>query len=163
MASKHRLRIDYLSIELDGRVDFTPSTIHRVVGEFTIHVNNNLLYKEIDFCLVEFAIDLAVWMKQVGKGLTDFRYESVESAEIGLVSFVKSNDRWRVESVHQEYAEETTFTTDEIIESAERFIAKLRIDLLDKFGQHFDKLVEEFTHSGHMRRFWNWIISRWPY
>lgn len=95
-----------------------------VVGKFSIHINDKELYEEVDFCLVEFAVQVCEWLNEAYRR-DDFIYTSVESDEAGLVWIKKSDGMWRIGSVHQEYEELRLFKLDEIDSSLKLFVENL--------------------------------------
>lgn len=77
-----------------------------------IYVAQRILYSEVEFCVVEFAIQLALWLGYLGPESPDFVYTSMESDIEGLVRIVRLGpDQWHVAAVHQAYEEARTFRT----------------------------------------------------
>jgi hypothetical protein len=74
--------------------------IVRYVGQFSILVDNEQVYSDPDFCLVEFALDLAQWCAVSTDLGPNFSYTSVESEIEGLVSFTRDRPGlWSISSV----------------------------------------------------------------
>jgi hypothetical protein len=114
----------------------------RVVGDFFIHVSHGLVYSEVEFCLVEFSVQLAQWLGPLGPEAADFTYTSMESDVEGLVGLVRAGaGHWRVCAAHQAYDEPRTFTTAEVQRAAIDFIFELRTALKDHLDV-FDYLDE---------------------
>src|SRR5712691_9150890 len=99
----------------------------RIVGDFSIVVGRRILYRESEFPLVEFAVQLSRWWLTTGASEhQDFSYESVESEVLGLVWFRHQADGWRIGSAQQAYEELHYFTTGEISAASENYARTLR-------------------------------------
>lgn len=105
-----------------------------IVGRFSVLVGPKTLYEEVEFCLVEFAMDVSEWLIKVPTTNEDFVYESLESDEIGLVWIKSGTSGWHVGSIHQNYQETKSFNIDEIRMAINHYLHKLKRELYDKFG-----------------------------
>lgn len=112
----------------------------RVVGDFKIHINEKIFYRETQFCLVEFAAQLSKWLNR-GEYSKEFIYTSMESEEERLIWFRKEWNGWRIGSIYQEYEESTTFNDEAIIAPASEYIENLRNTLLTDYNISIDKLL----------------------
>ena len=91
-----------------------------------ISVDGQVLYSEVEFCLVEFAVQVLQWLQRAKATDQDFSYSSVESERPGLVWIVERNGKWQIGSICQEYSEEGLFTLDEIFAAVEAYVNKLK-------------------------------------
>jgi hypothetical protein len=71
----------------------------RVVSDFEITVGSSMIYREEEFCVVEFAVQAVEWSRQLGHG--DFEYRTLEAEETGLVFIKSAGTGWQVGSIHQ--------------------------------------------------------------
>jgi hypothetical protein len=136
------MRFSFGNVHYDGPVGNRWEVLLRVVGDFFIYASQSLLYSEVEFCLVEFSVQLAQWLGRLGPHAPDFAYTSMESDVEGLVRIVRTGpDQWRVSAAHQAYDEQRTFSTAEIQRAAVDFICELRAALKDRLDV-FDYLDE---------------------
>ena len=105
-----------------------------VVGDLSVEVCGRTLYREVEFPLVELAVDLSKWLQKVEKTNESFVFASMESEEPGLVWLRCEDERWRVGSVHQEYEEKRTFSLCEVASAARAYIDRLTDTLLQIHG-----------------------------
>jgi hypothetical protein len=134
MHSQKSLTFLFDSLERDGTLDEHWEILLRVVADFSILVDSKVLYREQQFCVVEFALDISRWMNQVHHTGEDFIYMSMESEESGLV-WIKANDSgWQVSSVHQEYEETNIFSLGDVKDATEKFLARLEAEMAERFG-----------------------------
>ena len=107
----------------------------RLVAEFSIVVPpaHIPLYREEEFCVVEFAMQITQWLARVRRDAIDFSYNSVESDETDLVSVKKSQDLWRVTALHQDYIEDRLFSLDDVETAIGAFVARLTAEAQEKF------------------------------
>src|SRR6267142_2157664 len=88
----------------------------------------------LEFCLVEFAMHISKWLREVTITNEDFVYESMESDEGGLVWIKRSGLGWRIGSVHQAYEEQKEFRLEEISIAVKEYSARLSEELFNKLG-----------------------------
>ena len=112
----------------------------RVVGDFEVRVGKKILYKEVQFCLVEFAVQLSMWLKR-SEYSEDFIYTSMESDEDALFWFKKEWNGWRIGSVHQEYCEKKKFSDSEIVGASNKYIDSLRRELVREYGIDIENFI----------------------
>jgi len=105
-----------------------------IVGNFAVRVDEKTLYEEVEFCLVEFAMHISKWLREVTITNEDFVYESMESDEGGLVWIKRSGLGWRIGSVHQAYEEQKEFRLEEISIAVKEYSARLSEELFNKLG-----------------------------
>jgi hypothetical protein len=132
-----KLRLDGSALDTDWDV------LLRLVADFSIvippaHVP---LYREEEFCVVEFAMQIAQWLASVREHPTDFSYNSMEYDETGLVSIHKYQHGWKVTALHQDYVEDQLFSIEEIETAVGTFVARLKKEVRDRFQCDISHLV----------------------
>lgn len=91
------LRLTFEGIHIDGEIRHSFDALLRVVGTLHIMVHGQTLLGGEEFCLIEFAAQLARWLGSVGERGPDFVYTSEESRVQGLVRFDNlAPDSWVV-------------------------------------------------------------------
>jgi len=113
----------------------------RVVGNFRIEVNGKVLYSEVEFCLVEFAVQIAEWLRQIETNEVDFEYCSMESEDPGLVWVKKKNNGWIIGSVYQQHEEINIFDMEDIRKVFSGYIEMLKQDLEEIYNIDISKLL----------------------
>jgi hypothetical protein len=120
------MKFDFSNVRLDGRLETHWDALLRVVGFLAILIGSRRWYEEEDFCLVEFANVLAIWLEQLDKENPDFLYASLESAEPELLHFAHiGGGQWKLGSAHENFREERTLSTSELRTAAEDFLRTL--------------------------------------
>jgi hypothetical protein len=141
-----KLEIEFNGLSFDGnQPSYSWQVVHRFVGNFMISVDGQVLYSEVEFCLVEFAVQVLQWLQRAKATDQDFSYSSVESERPGLVWIVERNGKWQIGSICQEYSEEGLFTLDEISAAVEAYVNKLKGELVREFGIDADELMGAYT------------------
>jgi hypothetical protein len=147
-----------------GKVDFafrgahfdTPrvsdkwDVIVKYVGDFSIIVENELVYSEVDFCLVEFALDLAHWCAVSTDLGPNFIYSSVESEVEGLVSFTRASvGRWHISTAFRSNPSPLV-STAALRDASRVYLVRTRESLLPQFDMLDyieDSTVLSFAHG----------------
>ncbi len=131
------LKIDGTALETDWDLLLRP------VAEFSIVVPPAPipLYREEEFCVVEFAIHITQWLVRVRNDAIDFSYNSVESDETDLVSIRKAQDLWTVAALNQDYIEDRLFAIEDIDRAVRAFVTRLIEEMQRKFRQDVSHLV----------------------
>ena len=75
----------------------------RLVGDFEISISGERLYKEQEFCVVEFGVQAVSWVRNPLRQ-SEFLYRTVEAEETGLVFIKQRETGWQVGSIHQLFA-----------------------------------------------------------
>jgi len=132
------MMFEFGNVRADGELRTKWDYLLRIVGDFALSVRGRVLYKEVDFCLVEFAVTLANWLSIATDARPDFVYTSLESETEGLVRFDRlSSDGWRVCAAYQDQPLADLVTTEELEIAALTYISSLRrrlaprLDILD--------------------------------
>lgn len=112
-----------------------------VVGDFSITVHDKVLYKEKEFCLVEFAVQATQWLKDAAYTGADFSYTSMESENEGLIRIKKDNQGWSVSALYQEYQEANSFSFAEISKAINDYVCNLERLLPDNLKDKVNELL----------------------
>jgi len=94
--------------------------ILRITADFRIRIGTSSFYSEVDFPIVEFAVETQKWL--VGrKG--SFVYSSMESDENPLLSFnLSSKEKYTVQSPHQIFRYDEEISESHLAEVLSLFI-----------------------------------------
>jgi hypothetical protein len=132
-----KLRLDGAALDSDWDV------LLRLVAEFAILVPPAFipLYKEEEFCVVEFAMQITQWLARVRRDPVDFSYTSLESEETGLVSITRRQHGWTISALHEDYREDRHFRLGEIETSVAEFVARLKAAVQQSFQRDISHLV----------------------
>jgi hypothetical protein len=99
------MRLEFANLHTDGEIFHERELLVRIVGDFTLWVRDELLYREMEFCLVELAVDLAAWLATATDIGSDFVYTPMESETEGLVRFTRfTPGSWRVSAADEQAA-----------------------------------------------------------
>lgn len=124
------MRLEFSNIHFDGEIRTKWDALLRIVGDFTLWVHGRAIYREVEFCLVEFAVALANWLVVATDLGPNFVYTSVESETQGLVRFTRLNPGvWRVSAADQEEQATDLITTTNLQSAALSYIRDLRARL----------------------------------
>jgi len=127
------MKFEFSNVRTDGELRTKWDALLRIVGDFAFWVRGRVLYKEVDFCLVEFAIAMTNWLAIAPLLRPDFIYTSLESEIEGLVGFTRLGPgSWRVSAAYQDQPSTDSFTTEELEAAALTYISALREHLLPK-------------------------------
>jgi len=125
------MRLEFSNLHFDGEIRTQWDVLLRIVGDFAILVRGRVAYREVEFCLVEFALALTNWLVTATDQGPDFIYTSFESDTQGLVRFTRLNPGvWRVSAAHEEWGQTDSLTTAELRNAALIYIRDLRMHLL---------------------------------
>ena len=128
------MKFEFQNLHFDGVAQCEEDAILRIVGDFNLWVRDRLVYKEPEFCLFEFALDLATWLTVVTDSGPDFVYTSMESVTEGLVRFVLVNrGQWRVSATYEELHADDLLTTMELKNASLGYIRELTQQLGPKW------------------------------
>lgn len=119
------MKIGFVNLHVDGDVKTKWDVLLGVVGELFIAVDAILIYREVDFPLLELAVQVTRWRKKGTVG--DFIYTSLESEIEGLLRFeTREPDSWTVSAFHQIRRVPRAVSTEELFVALDRFIEDLR-------------------------------------
>jgi len=145
------MRLEFSNIHFDGEIRTKWDVLLRIVGDFTLWVDGRAIYREVEFCLVEFAVALADWLAVATDLGPDFVYTSMESETQGLVRFTRLNPGvWQVSAADQDEQATDSITTTELETAALSYIRALRARLqpkVDILQSIEDVKVREATRS----------------
>lgn len=149
-SNKMKIAFAFENVVIDGPALTEPWQVYlRVVGDFQIEVGGVALYKEEQFCLVEFAIQSQIWSRVLAREPQDFTYTSIEDERAGLVWFRLEQGGWKVGSVFQERDSCEVFSLGEIVGALDDYYENLRRRVNEGF--HVD-IADLFAWSGVQRR-----------
>lgn len=124
------MRLEFANLHFDGEIPTKWDILLRIVGDFSLWIRDRAVYREVEFCLVEFAVALANWFAIATDLGPDFEYTSLESETEGLVRFTRSAPgTWRVSAAHQDEDVQDGLTTAELKDAAIEYIRDLRATL----------------------------------
>jgi hypothetical protein len=103
-----------------------------LVAEFSITIGDRLLYREVDFPVVELAASLLRWLDLRPEPGDDFEWESMETEEPGWVWVRSAGDGWRIGSIHQEYPEPRILSMTELQWAITDFVGRLSAKALEE-------------------------------
>jgi hypothetical protein len=124
------MKLSFANLRFDGEVRTKWDVLLRIVGDFSLWIRDRVIYREVEFCLVEFAVALANWLAIATDLGPDFAYTSLESETEGLVRFTRlAPGEWRVSAADQEEEARDSLTTAEIKHAAVAYIRDVRASL----------------------------------
>lgn len=86
-------------------------------GKFSIEINNQVIFCEPNFPILEFLLTIDQWMKEDKSN--NMYYYSLDTDDNPLISFINCNNKWTITSPWQLYVCNDTFTRTELEESIE--------------------------------------------
>ncbi len=129
------MKLEFSNLHVDGEIRSRSDVLLQIVGDFALWVGDRLIYREVEFCLMEFAGALASWLAMATDVGPDFVYTSLESETVGLVRFTRLNPgMWRVSAADQDQPAEDSVTTSELKSAGITFIRELRAQLQPKWN-----------------------------
>ena len=121
------LAFTFAEVRIDGPLKDDWDILLRLVGPFQVRLDGLTIYQEGEFCLVEFASQLNVWI-QSGPDL-DFSYDSEESDVLGLLRFKKKHGgAWEITFAHR--SEKHLVPEADLKQAAQLYLTSLRKRLL---------------------------------
>jgi hypothetical protein len=128
------MKLEFDNVHFDGKILTKWDVILRIVGDIRVHVGGQVVYREVEFCLVEFAVALGNWFVVATDMGPDFIYTSIESETEGLIRFTRVGlGSWRVSAADQEQEALVLFATEELKNAAIAYIRDLRCHLQPEF------------------------------
>jgi hypothetical protein len=135
---RHRIEHDGITLRFEQLHRERPALRDRydvllgLVADFSITIGDRLLYREVDFPVVELAAGLLRWLEQRPEPGDDFEWESMETEEPGWVWVRSVGDGWRIGSIHQEYPELRSFSMTELQWAITDFVSRLSATALEE-------------------------------
>ena len=123
------IELRFENLRLDGnRPETDWDLLLRIVAEFSIILPDVAipLYREEEFCVVEFAMQATQWLASLDSRPSDFSYDPVESDETGFVVISRQERGWKIAALHQDYSEERSFTFEEVEGAIRAFVTRLQ-------------------------------------
>ena len=130
------------NLEITFNIDIAPASVEGtkvqvdVEGTLEISINGRIIFKEEGILLVELAVYLSKWLRDIDKNkIRNLYYESMDCEEHPILEFVEiTNDCWNVSSVWQEFANMDYLDLGELCNAAKIYIEKLLQELMNKFN-----------------------------
>ena len=134
------LEIAVSEVHIDG--DSVPKADSEILlnfgCKFAVRAKGVQVFAEVEFPFVEFASQVATWLAS-GKQ-TNFDFDSMESAVLGLVYFHREEGGWNVGSMQEDSCPPVTVTDDELDRGLKSFLSFV-VAAIDKFGVDVRPLV----------------------
>ena len=113
-----------LSSEAPSPTDL-PDLLVRTTAEFELSIDDEPLYEEPDFPVVELAAALVGWLRSPPATRPDFEFDSMSTPEPGWVWIRRATDGWTVGSLHQSRPSFTVCSDEEVDAAIEAFVGEL--------------------------------------
>lgn len=127
------MRISLAGLRFDGvRIESWSDALLRVVAEIDVRVADLIIYREVEFRVVEFAYQLHRWLICELDGGADFEYRSMESDDNPLIWIRQIDSVWRWGSRFGQG--DVSVSIEDVRVAAGRFIT----DLDDRARRQFD-------------------------
>ena len=139
-------RFERLHPELPMQRDLADILL-RLVADFSIVVDDRLLYREPGFPVVELACSFLGWLKHEPQPGDDFEFDSMDIEEPGWVWFRSVGQGWRVGSIHQEYPESRVFSRAELQDAITDFIDRLVVAARQDHGLKLRPYLRPLPHA----------------
>ena len=107
-----------------------------VDGELTITLGDSRFFHEPSFALLEFGVSLKRWRTKNSNANKDFHYFTMEhdEREGPMLAFTrKSENKWQLFSIWQEFSHSDLIGTEELLEAVDHYLAELEEVLLERF------------------------------
>jgi hypothetical protein len=96
------IRIEFENLRLDReRIESWSDAILGVVADFQITVDDSIIYREVEFPVIELAYKMHRWLLCEVADSQDLEYESMESEQRPLIWFRRTADHWVIGAAHQ--------------------------------------------------------------
>ena len=127
---KHRIEIAYSEL-VTSEVFEGAKTVAEVEGKLAIFINNRLFFCENHILLLELAIFLNKWLKNINRDLIiEFYYESMNYEDQPILKFYNlKHNKWHLYSVWQEFSYTETINLIELKRAVEKYVFDLKRDL----------------------------------
>jgi hypothetical protein len=119
-----RLAFEFQLAAADGPLQDKWQRLLNVVADFQLVVDQQVLWSESQFPVIEFALQLSAWLAESPE-LGSFSYDSLESDVPGLIRFDSSAAGWSVSSAHQPCPSPAIFSEAELCEAARTYIERV--------------------------------------
>ena len=110
--------------KFDYETDRYPGMIE-VVGDLRIEVNEKTFFSQPYFPVIEFIRTLEKWDKN-----NNMLYNCIEAEDNPLISFIFTNQGWKIKSPWQLFECADFFSKEELLKSIENLIASVREQLV---------------------------------
>jgi len=131
--------LEFLAFEFElsdplGPTEQVADCLLNVVAEFRLFVGNTVLYRDLDFPIVELVTALSRWCEHVEESGQPFCFDSRSSALRALFRIFRGAQGWHLGSIQQDLPSPCVFQLQQILTEVQRLIAEVEAAVLDRFG-----------------------------
>ena len=131
--------MEFLAFEFElsdpiGPTEQVADCLLNVVAEFRLFVGNTVLYRDLDFPIVELVTTLPRWCEHVEESGQPFCFDSCSSALRSLFRIFRGAEGWHLGSIQQDLPSPCVFPLQQVLTEVRRFIAEVEAAVLDRFG-----------------------------
>lgn len=128
------IRLARGSLRQDGPINHEAAALVRIIADFELIVDKQVVYAEPDVPVLELAVELGKWLKRGMSERHGFTYNSME-AERPLLSFSPVEpEQWKIEATLQQGPAPSTVSSSDLSNAIEDFVSGVSDDAESKFG-----------------------------
>ncbi len=105
-----------------------------MVAEFRLFVGGELLYRDVEFPVIELALALSDWAERVSHTGEPFAFGGRSSTLRSLFEVRRGMQGWYLTSVQQDLPSSCVFQLEQVLEAARDFIVELERQVLAEHG-----------------------------
>lgn len=121
-----------------------PDLFVRTTAGFELSIDNEPLYEEPDFPVIELAAALHHWSHLPAATRPDFEFDSMSTPEPGWVWIRRASYGWRVGSLHQSRPCLVIWSGGEVDQAIETFVLDLTTSARTRLGVDVERFVRGF-------------------
>lgn len=130
---------DFLSFDFAlsgpaGPIEEEADRVRDVVADFRLFVGSELIYRDVDFPVVELALALAGWAERVVHTGEPFSFDSRPPLLQSLFSIRRGMQGWHLTSIQRELPSSAVFPLERVLESVREFMVELERRVLAECG-----------------------------
>jgi len=131
--------MDFLSFDFELSEPIGPTVsdedrVDNVVAQFRLFVGVEILYRDVDFPVVELALALRDWLEHVEWSRATFSFDSRSSVLRGLFQIFPGVQGWHLTSIQQDLPSSSVFTLEQVETEVRRFIDAAEAAVFERFG-----------------------------
>jgi hypothetical protein len=119
-----QLHFDNLHMDIP-RITSWSDAILRVVADFEIRTDRGVLYREVEFWVVELACQLHQWIICSSSAMTEFEYASMETDENPMIWFRRMGAGWALGAHDQDFNSPALVDYDAFVNGARTYLVDL--------------------------------------
>ena len=97
-----------------------------IEADFSVELAEGLLLSEPNWCIVELANSIAVWLRNASENGPEFTYTSMDYEQMNLLWFrQRTNGTWHVGSAWQNFECTTPIPFSELQEAARQYVLRV--------------------------------------